>query len=40
MHFFHSCLSTIPDVDVDAGLVVVGALVEADVHLDADADCV
>ena len=40
MHFFHSCLSTIPDVDVDAGLLVGGALVKADVHLDADADCV
>ena len=40
MHFFHSCLSKIPDVDVDAGLLVGGALVKADVYLDADADCV
>ena len=40
MHFFHSCLSTIPNVDVDAGRVVGGALVKADVNLDADADCV
>ena len=40
MHFFNSCLSTIPDVDVGAGLLVGGALVKADVNLDADADCV